>query len=464
MELWQMGARELATAISRRDTSSVEVVEAHLERIAQVNPKLNAVTRVLDTARAAAAAADAHQSSGGVLGPLHGVPFTIKENLDCVGSPTTQGLVAFAEAMPPLDAPVVERMKAAGAIPLARTNLPDLGLRVHTDSGLHGLTRNPRNHERTAGGSSGGEAASLASGMSPIGLGNDIGGSLRNPAFCCGVTSLKPSFGRIPSASSLEPMSSPISSQLMAVEGPMARTVADVRLGLELLAGPHPRDPWSLPLPLIGPPVERKVALVPEPAGGSTDPSISASVRRAGDALADLGYEVEEVSPPMIEEAHAVWTEWLGGDLLPLLPLLEMVMSADAMTFLNTTRATSAEPTHASSVQTLVRRHVVARAWSEFQSQWPIIIGPVWCAPAFRHGYDIESADTTADVLSLLRFVTPMNLLGLPSAVTGVGHLDDGMPAAVQIVADRGRDDVSLDVAQALEDVFGPSSTCDPAW
>jgi amidase len=199
-ELWKQGPAELAAIIAGKEASSAEVIDAHLARIADVNPHLNAITRVLgDEARAAARAADAALAAGEPLGPLHGVPFTVKQNIDLAGCATDNGVPALAQAISPVDAPIVERMKAAGAIPIGRTNCPDMALRVHTDSSLHGLTRNPWDPMRTAGGSSGGEAAALASGMSPVGLGNDIGGSLRNPASCCGIASLKPSAGMVPS-------------------------------------------------------------------------------------------------------------------------------------------------------------------------------------------------------------------------------------------------------------------------
>ena len=200
-ELWRKSACELARLIVSKNVSSAEVVEAHLARIEAVNPRVNAVVRVLAAeARAAALEADRKTAAGGSFGPLHGVPFTVKENIDMAGLPTTWGVTALAQAVVPLDAPVVERMRSAGGIPIGRTNLPDMGLRVHTDSSLHGLTRNPWNRVRTAGGSSGGEAVALATGMSPIGLGNDIGGSLRNPANACGIASIKPSAGRVPDA------------------------------------------------------------------------------------------------------------------------------------------------------------------------------------------------------------------------------------------------------------------------
>src|SRR5215831_7921909 len=253
-ELWQLTATELATRIARRKVSSTEVVEAHLRRIESVNPRVNAVVKVHgDEARRDSAEADRKVAAGEQLGPLHGVPFTIKENIDAAGCATTWGVPALAGAVVAVDAPVVERMRSAGAIALGRTNLPDMAMRVHTDSSLHGLTRNPWNAGRTAGGSSGGEAVALATGMTPVGLGNDIGGSLRNPANACGIASIRPSAGRVPDAGYVPAEDRLLAVQLMQVQGPMARRVADVRLGLRVLMGTHPRDPWSIDAPFEGP-------------------------------------------------------------------------------------------------------------------------------------------------------------------------------------------------------------------
>ena len=200
-ELWKHGASELAEMIRAGKVSSVEVVEAHLARIEAVNGSLNAMVKVLgEQAVTRASEIDAAMARDEKPGPLAGVPFTVKENIDFAGLPTTNGVPGLAEAVAPSDAPVVERMKNAGGVAIGRTNMPEMGLRVHTDSALYGLTRNPWNPGCTAGGSSGGEAACLASGMSPIGLGNDVGGSLRNPASCCGIASIKPTMGRIPHA------------------------------------------------------------------------------------------------------------------------------------------------------------------------------------------------------------------------------------------------------------------------
>ncbi len=198
-ELWRWSAADLAQAIRTKQTSSREVVQAHLGRIAAVNDSIRAVTAVLDeSALAAADAADRAVAAGEPLGPLHGVPITVKENIDLTGSANTEGAVALKDAVPPVDAPHVAQMKAAGAIPIGRTNLPDFGLRWHTDNELHGATRNPWNPARTPGGSSGGEAAALATGMTPLGMGNDYGGSLRWPSQCCGTAAIRPSLGRVP--------------------------------------------------------------------------------------------------------------------------------------------------------------------------------------------------------------------------------------------------------------------------
>src|SRR5579871_1059192 len=377
-ELWRLSATELARKIAAKEASSLEVIEAHLERIEAVNPKLNAIVRLLaDDARAAASEADRAVAAGGPLGPLHGVPVTVKENIDMAGLATTWGVPALAEAVVPVDAPIVERMRAAGAIPIGRTNLPDMALRIHTTSSLHGLTRNPWHPGRTAGGSSGGEAAALASGMSPIGLGNDIGGSLRNPANACGIASIRPSAGRVPDAGYVPRQEHLLAAQLMNVQGPMARRVADVRLGLRILMGAHPRDPWSIDAPFEGPALARplRVAVIAEPPGGSTHPSVAATVRRAAEALADAGYIVEDVSPPRYEDAVGCWKRLIMGDLRAVLGQLSPLMGADALTFLNT--AMEPVPPFADAAafsNFMLERDGVAQAWSTFMAERPLLL------------------------------------------------------------------------------------------
>src|SRR3954447_2953512 len=463
-ELWEQSAGELARAIASREVSSVEVVHAHLDRIEAVNSKVNAITRVLaDEALQAAKEADRAVAEGGPLGALHGVPFTVKENIDVAGTATTQGLPAFADAIASVDAPAVARLRAVGAIPIARTNMPDMGLRVHTEAFLHGVTRNPFDGERTAGGSSGGEGVSLATGMSPLGLGNDIGGSMRNPAYCCGIASLKPSSHRVPEAGSTSPAEPFLAAQLMAVEGPMARKVDDVRTAFKAIAGADPRDPFCISAPFDGEPVASpiRVALVPEPAGGPPAPAIATAVRRAGDALADAGYDVVEVDPPLLEEAIDTWSRWLITEISLLKPLLAPIMSPAANTFLAHAEAHIGTVDIGGQMELLMTRHAIARAWSEFMVEHPLIVGPVWTAPPFIAGWDVESSDTALATLELIRFVTPMNLLGLPAACVPTG-LADGLPTGVQVVARWFREDVCLDAAEAVEARLGSITPIDP--
>jgi amidase len=468
-DLWRRSAIDLARMIAGRETTSAEVVEAHLARIEAVNPKLNGVVRILaDDARAQARAADAAVAAGERLGPLHGVPITVKENIDMAGLPTTQAVPALADVIAPVDAPVVERMRAAGAIPIGRTNLPDFGFRVHTHSFLHGLTRNPWHRERTTAGSSGGEAAALASGMSPLGLGNDIGGSLRNPASACGIASIRPSLGRVPDAASTSPADRPIAGQLMAVQGPMARRVADVRLGLKILSGAHPRDPWSLDVPFEGPPVERpiRVAVVAEPPGGTTNRAVAGATRAAADALADAGYDVVEACPPRYEEAVDVWGHFITGDFEAALEVMMSMMGPDGVAFLNETIAALGHFPNARAMTALLgRRDAIARDWSLFLHDHPLVLSPTWTELPFEHGFDVGAPGRAMAVLNLIRPVTPANLLGLPSACVPAGRDSaTGLPIGVLLTGSRMRDDLCLDAAEAVEARLGLETPIDPVW
>lgn len=466
-ELFRHSALDLARLIATKQVSAAEAVEAHLARIAAVNPKLNAVVRVLaDEARADAKKADAAVAAGERLGPLHGVPITVKENIDMAGLPTTQAVKALANVVAPADAPVVERMRAAGAIPIGRTNLPDFGFRVHTHSDLHGLTRNPWHHDRTAAGSSGGEASALATGMSALGLGNDIGGSLRNPASACGISSIRPTLGRIPDAGSTNPADRAMAGQLMAVQGPMARRVADVRAGLNVLSGAHPRDPWSLDPGSDSKPAPRRVAVVEAPPGEPTHPAISAAVRAAADALANAGYAVEAITPPMYEDAVEVWNLYIMGDLDEGLEQMAVIMSVGGRAFLEAARAATPTIPNVRAMAALYgRRDRIARAWSEFMAHTPLVLTPTWTQMPFEHGFDIAAPENASKTLNMMRPVVPANILGLPSACTPAGMDKDlGMPIGVLINGPRMRDDLCLDAAEVIEAKLGIATPIDPVW
>lgn len=466
-ELWQKSATELAQAIRTGEVSSREVVQAHLDRIAAVNQQVNAITQVLaEEALAMADAADAAVAAGEALGPLHGVPFTVKENIDLTGAATTNGVPAFAQAIPPVDSPQIAQIKRAGAIPLARTNLPEFGLRWHTDNALHGATRNPWNPALTPGGSSGGEAVALATGMSPLGMGNDYGGSLRWPSQCAGTAAIRPSRGRVPSASALAPAEEMLTLQLFGVQGPMARHVADVRLALGLMSGPDARDPWWVPAPLEGPPLAEpiKVAVTKNPAGMGVDPAVAAGVERAAQALAGAGYAVEEVEPPLVAEAGTMWSHLAITEIFTLVyPMIQPIISEDATTFLNMVAELYPAFDLIGYAFSLADRNRIAREWSLFLQEYPLVLGPVATQQPFAVGMDTTNADELDDFVHSLRLVVTANLLGLPAAVTPVGMDEgNGLPQSVQVIGSIFRDDLCLDAAEAIEQTLGVVTPIDP--
>jgi amidase len=463
-EFWRMSATGLAEAIRSRQVSSQEVVEAHLRRIEEVNPAINAVPVVLaEQALAAAKAADRAVANGGDLPPLHGIPFLVKANIDVVGTPTTQGLKALSGAYPRQDAPVIERMKAAGAIPIGHTNMPTLAIRYHCESELWGATINPWDRSRTAGASSAGVAAALATGMSPLGLGNDGLGSLRHPAQCCGVSALKPTLGRIPDATTSGPPDSPIGIQLTAVQGPLARGVADLRVAFAALAGFTWRDPWSAPAPLHGPVPTKpiRVALVLDPAGQGAAGQVQDGVRKAAQALEDAGYAIEEVEPPSIELAAKTLLDMLNtSEIRAGWQAMAQMMPADTRRFIAAFYDAVGDLDPVTTMQSFVTRGSLLRAWGEFQETHPLIVAPISTDIPFKAGTDL-SEGRVADEIRSMRMATAANALGLPALALPVG-IADGLPQAVQVIGSRYREDLCLDAAAAIEDRLGIITPIDP--
>lgn len=465
-ELWRRSATELAGMIKSRQVSSQEVIEAHLQRIDAVNDSINAVVIVLaEQALDAAKAADRALAGGADPGPFHGVPFTVKENIDVAGTPTTQGLKAMADAYPRRDAPVVERLKAAGGIPIGRTNLPSAAVRWHCESELWGATVNPWDRSRTPGASSAGEAAAIATGMSPLGLGNDGLGSLRHPAQCCGICALKPTLGRIPHATTIESSDiATIGMQITQVNGPLARRVADLRTAFEVVAGPTWQDPWTVPAPTRGPesalPV--RIAMVVDPAGQGTAEQVQDGVRKAGHALEQAGYVIDELEPPSIAAAasalvimlstpgiRAVWQQAMP----PSLP--------DAIRrFMSAFFEAAGDPDPVAAEQAFMTRHSILRAWAEFQQHHPLIVAPIACEIPSKAGTDLDEGRVAEDLRSM-RMAAAVNALGLPAVAIPVG-IQDGLPQAVQLIGPRYREDLCLRAATALESQVGVFTPIDP--
>lgn len=462
-ELCTQGAAELAAMIRERRVTSVEVVEAYLARIRDVNASVNAVTATLaDSALPAAMAVDRAVKAGQPLGPLAGVPFSIKENVDVAGSATSWGTLALAEQMASADAPIVARLREAGAIPLARTNLPDFAFRWDTASGRAGRTRNPWDATRSPGGSSGGEAAALAAGMTPLGVGNDLGGSLRVPSQMCGTAALRPSRGRVAHSASTQPWPEPMAIQMTNCQGPMARRIADLRLAFGIISAPDSRDPRWVPAPLQGPPAKGRVrvAVVRNPAGAGIDPHVLAGISRAADWLANAGYDVVDAEPPRISEVAATWFDAMWADVGLMLPGLQPIASADELTFIQACLAQEVfKPVDQAAQQaTWVAIHQHAADWNQFLQTHPIVLSPVCCE---RPWVVDEDVTRIGQIAKAMRMVVPVNILGLPSCAVPVG-CDEGLPQGVQLIGARFREDLLLDAAQAIEERSPPITPIEP--
>jgi amidase len=461
-DLTSMSARELAQAIRTKQASAREVIDAHLRRIDAVNPTINAVTVVLgEDALRAADDADAAIARGSELPPLHGVPFTVKENIDLAGTPTTQGAKASADAYPTRDAPVVERLKAAGAIPIGRTNLPTYGVGWVCESELHGATVNPWDRTRTPGASSGGEAAAIATGMSPLGLGNDGFGSLRWPVQCCGIASLRPTLGRVPHVTTIEPTDMPIAGQLLEVEGPLARRVGDLRVAYEVLAGPTWRDPWTVPAPLRGPDLAApvRVALVVDPANHGVAEHVADGALRAAAALADAGYLVDEVEPPSIDLAAKTALEMLAADLVVSIDFMTSY-PAEIQGVLRALIEQAGRPDQLRGMLAYITRQSLLRAWGEFQEEHPLVLAPIFTDPPFGASAGYAPVEV-AEIIDGLRMTIAVNGLGLPAVALTVG-VRDALPQAVQLIGPRYREDLCLDAAEAVEQRTGIFTPIDP--
>jgi amidase len=457
-ELWRMSATELAALIGDREVSAREVIETHLRRIDAVNSALNAVVIRLDEqALAAADAADRAVAADGRLPPLHGVPFTVKECFDLVGTPTTAGWKVLANEYPSQDAPDVARLKTAGAIPIGRTNLATFTVRWHCESELWGHTVNPWDATRTPGASSGGDAVAVAAGMAPLALGSDGLGSLRWPAQCCGITALKATYGRIPAAGTMQ-----LGAQLAVVDGPMARRVADLRTAFEVMAGPTWRDPRTVPAPLRGPRLRPPlgVAAVLDPGGGGIAPPVQDGVRKAAAVLADAGYAVGETEPPGIAEAaHVAMSMFNTPEFRALLAHLEF-FEAPTRQFLTEFYDAAGDGDPVTTALSFMTRHALLRQWGEFQETRPLIVAPICTGTPFKVGTDL-GGDAVAHTIHEMRMAIAVNALGLPAVAVPVG-VADGMPQVVQIIGPRYREDLCLDAAAALEDALGVITPIDP--
>jgi amidase len=450
----------IADAVRRGELAAVAVIEAYLDRIFRSNPRLNALTVVFaDRARAAAAAVDDAVAAGRDPGPLAGVPFSVKENIDITWSATTNGWRGAADAVPEHDASVVRRMREAGAVPVGRGNMPDFGMRWDTDNDLFGRTVNPWDPARSAGGSSGGDAVAVATRMSAIGLGNDFGGSLRLPAYAAGVYGLRPSQGRIPRAAVRQPVA--LTLQQFSVNGPLSRSVDDIELALGVLSGWDADDPVSMDAPHVrAEEVPRRVGVVRDPLGAGVDPEVADGIARAAASLSDAGWDVVDVEAPLLEEAAVLWRRLSCTDMLISLDpaALGAPLGASATRFLRDSTA-AAKPYDSAGeyAQAWARRAVIAARWRRLQSEVPLILGPVSTARMREPDYDLGGSAPADQAWQDLRLTVAANFLGLPALAVPTGLSADGMPSGVQLIGPMFGEHVALAAARDVEERLAQS-------
>ncbi|KWV60868.1 amidase [Bradyrhizobium macuxiense] len=460
-DLWRLSATELASLIKSRKVSAKEAAQAGLARLDAVNPKINAVVdHRPDDVLAQAASIDAAIARGDDVGPLAGVPVTIKVNVDQEGYATTNGLKLQRDTIAKVDNPVVANLRKAGAVLLGRTNCPAFSYRWFTTNLIHGDTKNPRDPGITPGGSSGGAGAAVAAGIGHIAHGTDIAGSIRYPAYACGVHGLRPSMGRIPAFNPAVP-ERPIGPQISAVSGPLARTVNDLRIALAAMSAPDYRDPWYAPVPLEGAPREKRVAMCLNPDGLNPVPEVVAAVADAGKRLQRAGWIVEEIAdtPPLREPVDIQTKLWLGDGYEAQLATAEREGDPGALACLRGNRA-KVHPFDLS--QALTRRATLTREWFAFFEKYPVLLMPVSGELPFPDHLDCKDDASFARVWHAQMPQIAIPFMGLPGLTVSTG-LAGRIPVGVQLVAGRYREDLCLAAGEAVEAGGTPSTAIDPA-
>lgn len=453
--LQKLSLAEMASLVRAGSISSLELVNAHLDQIERVNPSLNAFTMVFaDQARESARRADQSLKTG----PLHGVPFTVKDSFDAAGWPTRLGSYFAPEAPAHEDSAVVARFRRAGAILLGKTNTPEFLTSYETDNFITGRTNNPWDLDRTPGGSSGGEAAAIASFCSPAGAGSDGGGSIRVPAHFCGIAGLKPTPGRVSNYGH-----KPVDRFGIGVIGPMARSVADLRMIFEILAGYDDRDPFSAPVPLRQPGANVRIGLVEQFGSIPLQPAIRKAVGDAARALASAGFTVDEFRPEGIDRAPNLWNFFFGE--LPARDAKERITGRESEAHWTYTegldRQLDRPPASAWQVaESLAARDAMRRRLLDQMRKFPVLLMPVSSIAAFRHRERRFPTETKEiGLFQAMMSVTTFNLLGLPALTVPFAVNEENLPIGIQLVGRPWDEETLLETGAALEQLRGPLPT-----
>jgi amidase len=462
-DLWRLSATELAALIGSKKVSAMDAATAALARLDAVNPKINAVVDYRpEDVLAHARGIDAAIARGEDPGPLAGVPVTVKVNIDQQGFANTNGLKLQRDVIAKTNSPVIDNLRKAGAVILGRTNCPAFSYRWFTTNLVHGDTRNPRDPGITPGGSSGGAGAAVAAGIGHIAHGTDIAGSIRYPAYACGVHGLRPTLGRVATFNAALPERT-IGPQLSAVSGPLARTVGDLRIALAAMSAQDMRDPWWVPAPLQGPARTKRAALCLRPDGLEIVPEVAAAVADAGKRLEAAGWIVEEIenTPPLREAAELQTRLWLGDGYEAQLDAAEREGDPGALACLRGNRDKVRPFDAAAFSKTLVRRATLTREWQLFFESHAVLLMPVSGELPFPDGLDRRDDASFARVWRAQMPQIGIPFMGLPGLTVSTG-LIGRIPVGVQIVSGRYREDLCLLAGEAIEAAGTPSTPVDP--
>ena len=463
IELWRLPATELARLVRTREVSAREACQAALERLDAVNPKINAiVAHRPEMVLRQADRIDQLVSRGENPGVLAGVPVTVKVNIDQAGFATTNGTVLQKDLIAKANSPVVDNLVRAGAILLGRSNAPTFALRWFTSNLVHGRTSTPRDPALTPGGSTGGGAAAVTAGIGHLAIGTDTGGSVRYPAYACGVHGLRPTLGRVPAYNASSPERA-IGPQLMSSAGPIGRTVDDLRVALAAMAAPDLRDPWWVPAPLEGPAAPLRAAMCVRPGGLPVVKEVEAAVRDAGRRLVDAGWQVDEIDDvPSLNEAAAVQERlWLGNGFAELSEAVARDGDRGALSVVSAFRARVATFEHDLVAHALLRRATATREWRLFLAEFPVLLLPVSAELPFPDGLDLKGEAGFWRVWNAQLVQRGLPAVGLPSLTVST-NLIGSIPVGVEIVASHFREDRCLLAGKAIEARGTPVSPIDP--
>jgi amidase len=461
-DLWRLSAADIAALIRSKKISARDAASAALARLDAVNPAINAVVdHRPEDVRAQADAVDAAIARNEEPGPLAGVPVTVKVNIDQEGFATTNGLKLQRDVMARSNSPVIDNLRKAGAVILGRTNCPAFSYRWFTTNLMHGDTKNPRDAGTTPGGSSGGAGAAVAAGIGHIAHGTDIAGSIRYPAYACGVHGLRPTVGRVAAFNASLPERT-IAAQISAVSGPLARTIGDLRIALKAMSGKDLRDPWWVPAPLEGPAMPKRAALCLQPDGLETAPEVKAAVADAGKRLERAGWVVEEVATPPLREAADLQTKlWLGDGYEAQLAAAEREGDPGALACLRGNRSKVFPFDAAAFSKALTRRATLIREWLHFLENYSVLLMPVSGELPFPDGLDMRDEASFAKVWQAQLPQIAIPFLGLPGLTVSTG-LVGRVPVGVQVVSGRFREDMCMLAGEAIEAGGTPSAPVDP--